>query len=134
MPDEMPRRQTLEVALYLALRRGVIDKQELRDWIGAAFPTGSTRPIKLRAQRLLAPLRADGVLVEVDGTYYVPNLADLVAWAADGYAAREDADVADDPIVPLPGETAVKRSAPQWSVSAGGGSVGSVADHSGGAP
>lgn len=61
----------------------------------------------------MRPLVHDGVAVRRGDTWYAPSLADLGAWIADGFEYREDADMAENPVLPpaIPQQQAGARHA-----------------------
>jgi hypothetical protein len=72
----------------------------------ALVPRSLSRPGQ-RVVEALQPLIDDDVAFHADGAWYAINSADLAAWIADGYEAREDAGL--DTGAPRPGDIPEQR-------------------------
>lgn len=97
-PHKVPSRLTLRLAAVLLSHGGEMTLQTAMD-VANDCSTGYRKPSR-RVSEALRPLRNDDVIVRIGDVFYAPNLADLAAWTADGFAYREDAGHAVTPRIP----------------------------------
>lgn len=103
--QEPPSALTLRIGVQILAGNGVARHTALMTLAKEYNPTKAWSVEALGAHLSAAtrPLRDAGVLVHRGERWYAPNVTDLAAWIADGYAEREDAGYAQNPRVPAKG-------------------------------
>lgn len=95
-----PRQATLRLAGVLLQSAGLIADAELRAFALTLTHGKPSRSPGDFLAKIVRPLLDDEVVVRRGDTWYAPSMADLAAWVADGWEAREAAGYLDDPDVP----------------------------------
>jgi hypothetical protein len=96
-----PPRLTLSLAALLLSHDGVLRGSQAATYARKVREESNTRRMpREMVTDAMRPLVRDNVVVRVGEDWYAPDLADLAAWIADGFDARDDAGVLDNPAIP----------------------------------